>query len=579
MQKLSLKKFFKKNNKRKFAKFSLIFLLIFSLLQNNLAIILAQSPSPEITSSASPSPTEPAPDISITPSPSPVLPTEASAEAGPFVEPTPTLTPAPTTLPILPSEASTKEGLPTLEPSLGPSITPNIFSSPLSQNSATIRIPIKSLLLSARHLSARQSISVKILNAANHDLKISILRNEKEVNLEIRQKLIDEAVILTIDPPVAFAPGKYSLKVTDTTGHIEKQDFIWGVLAINTDKSVYRTGDEALLSFAVLDENGMMDCNAKLTLNIINDSAKTEEILSSENGKISVTEACKNKTTSNTADFTASYKINSGGTFNLSLTAQTAKGSYSITDSFVVENNLSFQIERNSFPTRINPSQESEVSFKITAGEDFKGQIIEAVPDVFQVASSSATPYHWIGTAVNSPKGLITGTDSPLIIRYPFEGQYPITLKYGEHLQDALEKDIYQKYGLDGHDGVDFGLPEGTPVIAVDDGEILLAGAGAYGVTVVLQHSWGRSYYGHLQGTGMALGDKVLKGAKIALSGKTGLATGPHLHFGMKFNSPDMKNGYYGKIDPLPYLQGSSIIPGFSVKLIEWQINLKKGRE
>src|SRR3989344_744207 len=532
-------KTFKKTRKRKIAKTLLIFLQIFLLLYNNIAIIFAQTPSVSPTAASLPTgniPSEtpagesqPEPLATQTPAPS-ITPT-----AGPFDESGPTVTPAPIALPttaaVQPSNSSA------LEPAFSPSTTPALSESSVSQNSATVNTPFKSVLLSQSDLNPKQSLSVKINNAGNKQLTTAVYRNGRKVTILVSKKQIEDAVFLKIDPPVHFTPGKYTLKISDQTGRTEEQNFLWGVLAINTNKSIYSPDEMVKLSFAVLDENGVMDCEANLTLKITTDSANTEKILSTENGLITKNPECEQKTTSNIADFTAIYKLGQKGTYNLNLSAVTKNGSYTITDTITVENNIPFVIERSEFPTRINPTGQSEVNFLLTPEKDFKGQIIEAVPDDFQIASSSANPFKWIASAVQNSQGIITGSNSPLFIRYPFEGQYPISLKFGEqlYLLDFAEKSIYEEFGLAGHDGVDFALPEGTPLLAVDDGHIILAGRGAYGVTVVIQHTWGRSYYGHLQSTGMILGQQVLKGDKIGRSGKTGLATGPHLHFGIKF--------------------------------------------
>ena len=47
----------------------------------------------------------------------------------------------------------------------------------------------------------------------------------------------------------------------------------------------------------------------------------------------------------------------------------------------------------------------------------------------------------------------------------------------------------------------------------------------------------------------------------------------------MKLNKNNAENGYYGKIDPLPYLGRMSVVSDFSVKEISWKVSLKKGEE
>ena len=136
----------------------------------------------------------------------------------------------------------------------------------------------------------------------------------------------------------------------------------------------------------------------------------------------------------------------------------------------------------------------------------------------------------------------------------PFHGSYPVTQGFGTEMTDSILLSEYTSFGLAGHDGVDFALPIGTPVYAADSGKVILAGPGAYGTTIVLLHPWGQSYYGHLSSVSVSLNQEVTKGELIGYSGETGFVTGPHLHFGIRPLNPDMGNGYYGKVDPLPYL-------------------------
>ena len=85
------------------------------------------------------------------------------------------------------------------------------------------------------------------------------------------------------------------------------------------------------------------------------------------------------------------------------------------------------------------------------------------------------------------------------------------------------------------HKGVDYAAPQGTPVKATAKGKIIFRGRkGGYGNVVILQH--GSSYstlYAHLSRfvRGQANGSRVSQGQVIGYVGKTGLATGPHLHY------------------------------------------------
>jgi hypothetical protein len=97
------------------------------------------------------------------------------------------------------------------------------------------------------------------------------------------------------------------------------------------------------------------------------------------------------------------------------------------------------------------------------------------------------------------------------------------------------------------HPGIDIRLPIGTPVRAVANGivESVKEDRGGYGFYIVIRHPNApdpknpkqatvlHSVYAHLSAQLVAEGDIVNKGQEIALSGQTGFATGPHLHFQM----------------------------------------------
>ncbi len=87
------------------------------------------------------------------------------------------------------------------------------------------------------------------------------------------------------------------------------------------------------------------------------------------------------------------------------------------------------------------------------------------------------------------------------------------------------------------HAGTDIAAPEGTPIRAVAEGRVIESGRkGGYGNTVVIQAQDGRKMlYAHNNQNFVQVGDWVSRGDAIAEVGSTGRATGPHVHFEVKF--------------------------------------------
>ena len=144
-------------------------------------------------------------------------------------------------------------------------------------------------------------------------------------------------------------------------------------------------------------------------------------------------------------------------------------------------------------------------------------------------------------------------------LHYPYYMSYPVTFDFGAQPTDDDMKKKYDAWGIVGHNGLDFGLPEGTEVLACDEGVITQVGDnGDFGISITIKHSWGTSIYCHLQSFGVLVNDHVTKAQVIGLSDHTGYAIGPHLHFGIQPNNPDANNGYLGYINPTPYLSETS---------------------
>lgn len=86
------------------------------------------------------------------------------------------------------------------------------------------------------------------------------------------------------------------------------------------------------------------------------------------------------------------------------------------------------------------------------------------------------------------------------------------------------------------HNGIDFGIPLNTPVCACGAGKVIMSEYRiSTGWTIVIEHLPGLySLYYHLNNISVDTGTMIKAGDDIALSGNTGLSTGPHLHWEMR---------------------------------------------
>lgn len=122
-----------------------------------------------------------------------------------------------------------------------------------------------------------------------------------------------------------------------------------------------------------------------------------------------------------------------------------------------------------------------------------------------------------------------------------------ITQLFGERPQD------YARFGLAGHNGVDFGCVQGTPIKAVAAGVVERTGfdSTGYGYYVKLKHIAGYyTLYGHFSMIEVASGTVVKEGDLLGFSGNTGNSTGAHLHFEVR-KIGEERNGYNGAVDPM----------------------------
>jgi len=106
------------------------------------------------------------------------------------------------------------------------------------------------------------------------------------------------------------------------------------------------------------------------------------------------------------------------------------------------------------------------------------------------------------------------------------------------------------------HEGIDLQAPIGTPVVAADGGEVVYSGntVRGYGNMIVLKHADGlMTVYAHNSVLLVKVGAVVRAGERIALSGQSGHASGPHVHF-------EVRRAEIPR-DPLQFLPGRATKP------------------
>jgi hypothetical protein len=154
------------------------------------------------------------------------------------------------------------------------------------------------------------------------------------------------------------------------------------------------------------------------------------------------------------------------------------------------------------------------------------------------------------------------------ILTWPVDAGH-ITQQYGER------PEAYAQFGLRGHNGIDIGVPVGTPVKAVADGVVAFTDTDpSYGIYLRIWHKALHcySFYAHLSAVKVKVGDVVKQGQVVALSGNTGNSTGPHLHYELRL--ADAAGVYQvvdrmgkGAVDPVSFAagieRGAALAPGY----------------
>ncbi len=239
------------------------------------------------------------------------------------------------------------------------------------------------------------STTIEVLKTIAHPKNISFVLIDpvgREVDLPMyfHKVLVQgsEKKQITFDRPTGkILPGKYTLRTTFETPQaivILNREFTWGVLTINTDRSIYTTShDDAYIQMGVLNDSGHTICDADMVLSVQTPEGVIQSF-TTDNGSITRSPQCGPDNVIDVPDYYAYYDIfEEVGEYTMTLTATTVNGTRTIEDSFFVEANPLFDVHRES-ATRIYPPAWYAMQLSITARDAWEGTITEKVPEDFQ---------------------------------------------------------------------------------------------------------------------------------------------------------------------------------------------------
>ena len=145
-----------------------------------------------------------------------------------------------------------------------------------------------------------------------------------------------------------------------------------------------------------------------------------------------------------------------------------------------------------------------------------------------------------------------------ITLKQPVKSPAVITQGFGDTAVD------YSRFGLKGHNGVDYAGKLGDPIFAMADGRVekIAYDPKGLGNHIILRHDGFRTLYAHLKRAMVYRGDLISAEKQIAEMGYSGFVVpsderGTHLHVGLIFDDADKNNGYGGYVDPLEYIRFS----------------------
>jgi len=278
---------------------------------------------------------------------------------------------------------------------------------PISIEKENKQFTLKGSLLPKFNLSLTGEEFAKLWTADAAERKKLVKTSLVNVKGDVQPKLSvdfnskNKHVLVTPLIENKLKPGLYKLNITVKSSGgdvITQQDFSWGVMAINTSKSVYQQGEMVEIGMAVLGDYGNTKCiaegevafnTAKVWLQITHPNGKVDNF-STDDHTILGSKECGDRTVTNNPDFFTNVAANEIGEYKVHMIAEHIFGKREMDYTFLVSSGKpDFEIERIEFPTRIYPKVDYPVNVSVRANRDFRGEVGDFVPESFQISHVS----------------------------------------------------------------------------------------------------------------------------------------------------------------------------------------------
>lgn len=198
-----------------------------------------------------------------------------------------------------------------------------------------------------------------------------------------------EIELLHLVPTRTFRQGVYTVvtTLTDGTSSVSlESSFAWGVLVLNTPKSVYLPGERVDFGMGVVDSGGNTVCTASMEL-VVTPPRGEPITFRTADGTITLSPECDVTSVTNTPDYAAIFTAGEVGEYALRLTATTEdSGAYSIDETLHVQSSVDVQVTRNA-PTRVYPRADYDLSITLDPVQALSGTVEEFLPASYDVLS------------------------------------------------------------------------------------------------------------------------------------------------------------------------------------------------